>query len=111
MYESGAMIRNILDRHGDGALQPTPGSAEAALTLQWSWFAEATFARPLGDRMQHIVLKPEAERIEAVVEDGRLDPGDGQKCEVLTQARASNAWRYLASLEERPAYQRANSYA
>lgn len=94
--------------------------------------------------MQHIVLKPEAERIEAVVGDGRqratlcllamnkqLDgktyllgeeltgvdivmgwtPTMAKQVNVLTEARASNVWRYLASREERPAYQRANSYA
>ncbi|GIS18104.1 MAG: hypothetical protein CM15mP120_00200 [Pseudomonadota bacterium] len=31
-----------------GLLQPDPGTPEHALYLQWSWFAEATFARPLG---------------------------------------------------------------
>jgi glutathione S-transferase len=39
--------------------------------MQWSWFAEATFARPLGDIAQHTFVKPEAERIPAVVEDAR----------------------------------------
>ena len=38
---------------------------------QWSWFAEATFARPLGDIAQHTVVRPEAQRIPAVVDDAR----------------------------------------
>ena len=53
MFESGAMVQYILDRYGDGRLQPTPGTAENALYLQWSWFAESTFARPLGEIVNH----------------------------------------------------------
>lgn len=53
MFESGAMVQYILDRHGDGRLQPRPGTEEHAIYLQWSWFAEATFARPLGEMVNH----------------------------------------------------------
>lgn len=53
MFESGAMVQYILDRYGDGRLQPEPGTADHALYLQWSWFAEATFARPLGEIVNH----------------------------------------------------------
>lgn len=53
MFESGAMVQYLLDRYGDGRLQPTAGSAEHALYLQWSWFAEATYARPLGEIVNH----------------------------------------------------------
>jgi glutathione S-transferase len=53
LFESGAMVEYILDRHGEGRLRPTPGSAEHARYLQWSWFAEATFARPLGEMVNH----------------------------------------------------------
>ncbi|MEE3182653.1 MAG: glutathione S-transferase family protein, partial [Pseudomonadota bacterium] len=71
MFESGAMLQYVLDRYGEGRLMPTPGSNASALYLQWCWFAEATFARPLGDIAHHTVMKPEAERIPAVVEDAR----------------------------------------
>ena len=71
MIESGAMVHYILERYGDGRLQPRPGTPESALFLQWSWFAEASLARPLGDMVHHRLLKPEAERIPAVVEDGQ----------------------------------------
>ena len=53
MFESGAMVQYILDRYGDGRLQPTPGTPEHALYLQWSWFAEATFSRPIGEMVNH----------------------------------------------------------
>lgn len=71
MFESGAMVDFVLERHGNGRLRPAPGTPESALYLQWSWFAEATFARPLGDIAQHTFVKPETERIPAVVEDAR----------------------------------------
>lgn len=48
MFESGAMVDYILERHADGRLRPAPGTAESALHHQWCWFAEATLIRPLG---------------------------------------------------------------
>ena len=71
MFESGAMVEWVLERYGQGRLRPPLASAESALYLQWSWFAEATLARPLGDIVHHTLLKPEAERIPAVVDDSR----------------------------------------
>ena len=71
MFESGAMVDFILERYGNGRLRPHRARPTAAQYLQWSWFAEATFARPLGDIAQHTVVKPEAERIPAVVADAR----------------------------------------
>lgn len=53
MFESGAMLQYVLDRYGDGRLQPTLATPEHALYLQWCWFAEATFARPLGEIVNH----------------------------------------------------------
>lgn len=69
MFESGAMVEYLLERYGQGRLRPAPGTHDSARYLQWSWFAEATFARPLGDIAQHTFIKPEAQRIAAVVED------------------------------------------
>ncbi len=48
MFESGAMVDYILERYGDGRLQPARGSHESAAYRQWCWFAEATLVRPLG---------------------------------------------------------------
>lgn len=48
MYESGAMVQYILEKYGNGALQPAAGSAERAAYHQWCWFSEATLTRPLG---------------------------------------------------------------
>jgi glutathione S-transferase len=53
MFESGAMVQYLLDRYGQGRLQPSPGSAAHAHYLQWSWFAEATFGRATGEIANH----------------------------------------------------------
>ncbi len=53
MFESGAMVQHVLDRHGGGRLEPARGTIEHSLYMQWSWFAEATFARPLGEIVNH----------------------------------------------------------
>ena len=53
MFESGAMIQYILDRYGDGQLQPAHGTTQHAEFLQWNWFAESTFCRPLGEIVNH----------------------------------------------------------
>jgi glutathione S-transferase len=71
MTESAAMVQYVLDRYGKNRLQPVAGTEQAAKYLEWNWFAEASFARPLGDMIHHMILKPEAERIPAVVVDAR----------------------------------------
>ncbi len=53
MFESGAMLQYILDRYGKGRLQPPAGTEAHGEYLQWCWFAEATFARPLGEIVNH----------------------------------------------------------
>ncbi len=70
MFESGAMIEYILARYGAGDLVPKEPS-ELAYYYQWCWFAEATFARPLGDIMHHTVIKPPQERIAEVIPDAQ----------------------------------------
>lgn len=140
IFESCAMVQYLLDRYGNGRLQPLAGTERAAHYQQWCWFAESSFARPLGDMIHHSRLRPEPERIPGVVEDARLRAapclaatdrhlterdylvGDAfsgadiimawtlylaKVLEVLTEASAPNAWRYLANLEARPGYQSA----
>ena len=67
MFESGAMVQYILDRYGNGQLQPAAGTPEHGTYLQWCWFAEATFARPLGEIVNHGREFPGAKRIDSVV--------------------------------------------
>jgi glutathione S-transferase len=84
MFESCAIMQYLLDRYGEGRLQPEPGTSEAAAYQQWLWFAEASFARPLGDMAQHTIIRPEAERMPAVVEDGRAR---ASQCLAAVEAR------------------------
>ena len=53
MSESCAMMQYILDRYGNGRLQPPTGTVEHAYFLQWLWFSEATFSRPVGEIVNH----------------------------------------------------------
>ena len=53
MHESGAMVQYILARYGQGRLQPAVDDPAYALFLQWLWFSEATFQRPLGEVTNH----------------------------------------------------------
>ncbi len=70
MFESGAMVQHILDWHRPTALEPQPATREHALYLQWSWFAEATFARPIGEIVNHRRSFP-GQEIPAVIEEMR----------------------------------------
>lgn len=70
LFESGAMVQHIVDRYdAKGELQPAVGSREHAEYLQWSWFAESTFSRPLGEITNHRREFPEP--IEACIEEMR----------------------------------------
>ena len=53
MHESCAMIQYILARYGKGRLQPSSADPVYAHFLQWLWFSEATFQRPLGEITNH----------------------------------------------------------
>ena len=71
IFESGAMVQYLLDRYGDGLLQPRPGTPDHALYLQWGWFAEATFARPLGEIVNHLREFPGEHTREDALEEMR----------------------------------------
>jgi glutathione S-transferase len=71
LFESGAILEYILEKYGNGRLAPAPGDPARGAFLQWVHFAEATAMPPLGDIAQHMLFKPEAERIPAVVADAQ----------------------------------------
>jgi len=68
IFESGAMVEHILDRHGDGRLRPEAGTDARAIYRQWCWFAEATLTRFLGEIISHARAFGD-DRIEAVLEE------------------------------------------
>ena len=64
MFESCAMMQYVLDRYGDGRLQPSRTATTYPHYLQWCWFAESTFARPLGEMVNHRrEFKPELDDV------------------------------------------------
>lgn len=69
MFESGAIVEYILETYGKGRLAPRVGTPARAAYLQWLHFAEATAMPPVADIAQHTFIKPESERIPAVVAD------------------------------------------
>ncbi|MEM8973607.1 MAG: glutathione S-transferase family protein [Pseudomonadota bacterium] len=66
MFESCAMMQYVLDVYGNGRLQPDKTDATYPHYLQWCWFAESTFARPLGEIVNHRrEFKPELDDVVA----------------------------------------------
>jgi glutathione S-transferase len=72
IFESGAIVEWLLEKYGKGRLAPRPGgTAERARFLQWLHWSEATLLPPLAEFAQHTLLRPESERIPALVPDAR----------------------------------------
>lgn len=69
LFESCAMIQYILDKYGRGKLQPSPSTTSYAYFLQWLWFSEATFARPIGEIVNHRREFPDEQEIPEVVQE------------------------------------------
>jgi glutathione S-transferase len=73
LWESGAMVEYLCEKYGK--LAPLPGSPKRAEFLQWVHFSEATAMPPLGSFFQNAFIKPEAERIAAVVPEAKESVG------------------------------------
>jgi glutathione S-transferase len=71
MFESGAIVEYVLDRHGNGRMAPAPGTPQRAAYLQWIHFAEATAFMPIGNIAFHTVFKRDADQIPDVIADYR----------------------------------------
>lgn len=69
LFESCAMIQYILNKYGGGKLQPSPSTTSYAYFLQWLWFSEATFARPIGEIVNHRREFPDEQEIPEVVQE------------------------------------------
>ena len=71
LFESGAILQHLLERYGEGRLEPSPGTRERSLYWQWFHYAEASLAPPLGLIVRHTALLPEAARIPALADWAR----------------------------------------
>ena len=66
LNESGAILQYLLEKHGNGRLEPKPGSAGRGQYLHWFHFAEATMMVSIGNIAQHSFIRPEDKRIPQV---------------------------------------------
>jgi glutathione S-transferase len=71
LFESGAIVEYLLEKHGEGRLSPAVGSPERALYLQWFHYGEASVARHLSDIVRHRFALPEAQRNAVFLEEAR----------------------------------------
>lgn len=90
LYESGAILQHLLERYGEGRLEPKPGTPERSLYWQWFHYAEASVTPPLGLIVRHTVLLPEAERIPAVAVWARAQAA--QMLAPVERALAGRSW-------------------
>ncbi len=62
MFESVAIIQYVLNRYGEGRLEPATSSPEYGQFLQWVHFGESTLMGPVAQIALHAMLLPETER-------------------------------------------------
>jgi glutathione S-transferase len=90
LFESGAILQHLLERYGEGRLEPKRGTAERSLHWQWFHYAEASVTPPLGLIVRHTVLLPETERSAAVADWARAQAG--QVLAPVERALAGRTW-------------------
>ena len=90
LFESGAIVQYLLESYGNGRLEPKRGSPERPKFLQWLHFAEASVAPQLGLIVQNTLIRPEAERIAAIVPDATKAANNALA--VVERALAGRDW-------------------
>ncbi len=79
LYESGAIIDYVLERHKNGGLKPAVSAPEFPAYLQWFHYCEGMVMPPVNTIVVQTILLPEDRRDEAVL---------GQAQRLLTKALA-----------------------
>jgi glutathione S-transferase len=90
LFESGAILQHLLERYGEGRLEPKLGTRERSLYWQWFHYAEASVTPPLGLIVRHTVLLPETERIPAVADQARAQAA--QMLAPVERALGGRSW-------------------
>ena len=62
LFESGAIIQYVLDRYGDGRLQPARNTPEYPTYLQWLHYAEGMLMPPVNTIVVETIFLPEERR-------------------------------------------------
>ena len=70
-FESGAHVQFLLERYGQGRLEPKPGSPGRAEYLQWFHFGEASLAVHVSNIVRQRFGRPPEEQVPAVLEEYR----------------------------------------
>jgi glutathione S-transferase len=71
LYESGAILQYILERYGEGRLEPRIDDPGRAAYLQWFHFGEAALMGPLTEIMRNRFVLKEEQRSERTLENAR----------------------------------------
>lgn len=67
LSESGAIVQYVLERYGNGRLEPPIGSAERAAYLFWLHFAEGTAANSINTTVWLTVYRQDADRHQEII--------------------------------------------
>lgn len=70
-YESGAIVQYLLERYGEGRLEPGFTSPDRPVFLQWLHWGEATLMPPIVTINSHRFVLPEADRSVRAVDVAR----------------------------------------
>jgi len=99
--ESGAILEHILERHGQGRLQPPPGSEARRRFTYWLHFAEGSAMPPLllkliFDRIETapmpFFIKPVARMISGKVKKTMIEPNLTRQLDFMEGELAKGEW-------------------
>ncbi len=90
MFESGAILEYLLERHPESPLVPPAGTRQKGEYLQWMHFADSTAFPPLGIVIWLAVYRDDADRHGALIEDARRRAGTAFG--VLSRHLAGRQW-------------------
>lgn len=71
IYESGAIVEYVLERHKNGGLKPAVDAAEYPAWLQWFHYCEGMVMPPVNTIVVQTILLPEDRRDETVLGQAR----------------------------------------
>jgi len=71
LSESGAVVQYILEKYGNGRLQPAIGSPDRAAYLYWFHYSEASAAVPINQYVGLAVYGNEADKYAGMIERTR----------------------------------------
>jgi glutathione S-transferase len=70
-FESGAHVQFLLERYGQGRLEPAPGTPARAEYLQWFHFGEASLAVHVSSIVRQRFNRPAEQQVPAALEEYR----------------------------------------